>query len=458
MLIGRDRELEALNKRYGSGKFEYMVVYGDPKTGKTALINEFCHDKPTIYFSALNATLGENLKALSKAIAGLNNLDSVADAQIFGSLDIALDEITRLSEKSRVVFVIDDCQYLAEADPSWASRLQYMIDHKWQNTQLYLILCGSSKRFMEYKVLGYDSPLFGRRTGQVKLQELPYRELKYFYPRLSCDDLALLYGITGGIPQYIEKLDVCTNIDDSLLNSLFNPTSYLFEEPRNLLTKLTRSQAVYNTILAAVAHGCVRMHTIGAYAEQTTPICGKYLSELLNMGLIRKESPFQSDSKKTTKYYMSGNFLRFWYRFVPENMSDICSGKIYWTYTHAVKEFLNDYMQGIFVQICRDYILRYATLPYLVLDIGSWWQTQSDSGIDIIASTDEGVYIAGTCKYGGEVGTEDLAKLMSAAKIFSPDSNFHYCLFSNVGFTEELTEEASRQTDISLYTLDDLYK
>ena len=139
-------------------------------------------------------------------------------------------------------------------------------------------------------------------------------------------------------------------------------------------------------------------------------------------------------------------------------MSDICSGKIYWTYTHAVKEFLNDYMQGIFVQICRDYILRYAALPYLVLDIGSWWQTQSDSGIDIIASTDEGVYIAGTCKYGGEVGTKDLIKLKSAAKIFNPDSNFHYCLFSNVGFTEELTEEASRQTNISLYTLEDLYK
>ena len=166
----------------------------------------------------------------------------------------------------------------------------------------------------------------------------------------------------------------------------------------------------------------------------------------------------QQTAKKTTRYYMSGNFFRFWYRFVPENMSDICSGKIYWTYTHAVKEFLNDYMQGIFVQICRDYILRYASLPYLVLDIGPWWHTQSHSDIDVIASTDEGVYIAGTCKYGGEVGTKDLIKLKSAAILFNPDSNFHYCLFSNVGFTEGLTEEASMQTNISLYTLEDLYK
>lgn len=73
MLIGMGCELETLYKRYTSNKFEYMVVYGDHKSGKTALINEFCHDKPTIYFTALNTFLRENLKALSHAINKLSN-------------------------------------------------------------------------------------------------------------------------------------------------------------------------------------------------------------------------------------------------------------------------------------------------------------------------------------------------------------------------------------------------
>ena len=64
----RDEELRKLNKRYENGKFECVVIYGRRRVGKTALINEFCKDKPTIFFSALNTTGKENLEALSKAI------------------------------------------------------------------------------------------------------------------------------------------------------------------------------------------------------------------------------------------------------------------------------------------------------------------------------------------------------------------------------------------------------
>ena len=64
----RDDELRKLNKRYEGGRFECIVIYGRRRVGKTALINEFCKDKPTIFFSALNTTGKENLEALSKAI------------------------------------------------------------------------------------------------------------------------------------------------------------------------------------------------------------------------------------------------------------------------------------------------------------------------------------------------------------------------------------------------------
>ena len=58
----RDEELRKLNKRYENGKFECVVIYGRRRVGKTALINEFCKDKPTIFFSALNTSGKENLK------------------------------------------------------------------------------------------------------------------------------------------------------------------------------------------------------------------------------------------------------------------------------------------------------------------------------------------------------------------------------------------------------------
>ena len=179
MFLCREKELRDLNKRYIKGGFECVVIYGRRRVGKTALINEFCKNKPTVFFSALNASSHENLEVLSKAIYEKEH-PSAESAPIFQSFDAALSEITRMAETERLVFVIDEYPYLAKANKSFSSRLQHIIDHIWKNGQLFLILCGSSMSFMEYQVLGYESPLYGRRTGQFKLQALTYREMTAF--------------------------------------------------------------------------------------------------------------------------------------------------------------------------------------------------------------------------------------------------------------------------------------
>ena len=118
----------------------------------------------------------ENLEALSKAIFEKNN-PGAEYAPVFNSFDAAFAEITRMAEKERLVFVIDEYPYLAKADKSVSSRLQHIIDHVWKDGKLFLILCGSSMSFMEYQVLGYESPLYGRRTGQYKIHALNYKEI-----------------------------------------------------------------------------------------------------------------------------------------------------------------------------------------------------------------------------------------------------------------------------------------
>ena len=229
----RERELKKLNKRYNGDQFECIVIYGRRRVGKTALINEFCKDKPTIFFSALNTTGKENLEALSRAIMSYEKPE--ADSfPIFQNYDDALKEITALGNQ-RIIFVIDEYPYLAKAKPAISAMLQHLIDHKWCDSKIYLILCGSSMSFMENQVLGQESPLYGRRTGQFKIEPLNYRETAVFHPELPAADNALIYGITGGVPHYINKLDVKTNIDTALMENLFDRSSYLYEEPGNLL-------------------------------------------------------------------------------------------------------------------------------------------------------------------------------------------------------------------------------
>lgn len=463
MFYCREEELAQMNRRYEKGRFECVVIYGRRRVGKTALINEFCKGKRTIYFSALNASSQENLEALSQAIYACKNPESTT-APTYRSYADALDEITAMAADERMVFVIDEYPYLAKAEKSISSRLQHIIDHKWQNGQLYLILCGSSMSFMEYQVLGYESPLYGRRTAQFKIQALTYKEITQFYPQLPYQDQALLYGITGGIPHYINKLDAEKDLDEALLENFFNASTYLFEEPENLLKQELREPAIYNSVISAVAGGASHANEISTKVGLESGVCAKYLKVLLELGILKKETPITEKQGRKTIYVIDDNFFRFWYRFVPRNMSVICAGRMRQVYEQTTKRFYSDYMGLIFEKMCREYLLRYASdLPIMLSDVGQWWgtdaKTKKEIQIDIVGIAIEGnEYLIGSCKYRNEkIGLDELELLQRYAEAFRKGAKFHYCIFSKGGFTEELSE-AERQGKVMLRTLDDLYE
>lgn len=458
----REEELRKLNKRYAGDKFECIVIYGRRRVGKTALINEFCKDKPTIFFSALNTTGKENLEALSKAIMSFERPDMEAGPE-FRSYDAALDELTLLSKERRIVFVIDEYPYLAKAKPAISAMLQHIIDHKWTETKMYLILCGSSMSFMENQVLGKESSMYGRRTGQFKIDPLDYRETAVFHPDLSAEDNSLIYGITGGVPHYINKLDVRDSVDEALLDNFFDRSSYLYEEPGNLLKQELREPAIYNAIIKAIAEGASRMNNIKLKVGEENSVISKYLNTLINLGIVKKETPITEKQGKKTIYVLADNFFRFWYRFVPGNMSAIDSGRIEKNYEHAVKQYLPDYMGLIFEKMCQDYLLYYSNdIPIELSEIGQWWGTDSKKKkqvqIDIVGVPVEGKdYIIGSCKFKNEkIGVDELDLIRDYASVFGKGNNYYYYIFSNGGFTEGLLQ-AQERGEVRLITLEDLY-
>lgn len=462
MFFCREKELSAMNKRYAKGRFECIIIYGRRRVGKTALINEFCKNKPTVFFSALNASSQENLDALSKAIHAYKEPES-SSAPKYSNYDDALEEITGLAGKERLIFVIDEYPYLAKVENSMSSRLQHIIDHVWQDGKLFLILCGSSMSFMEYQVLGYESPLYGRRTAQFKIQPLSYKELTVFLPELTREEQALVYGITGGIPHYINKLDVSGSLDEALVDNLFDPASYLFEEPENLLKQELREPTVYNSVITAIAGGASRSNEISTKVGIESGICSKYLRVLVELGILIKETPATEKTGKKTIYMIGDNLFRFWYRFVPQNMSAITSGRLPGLYDKLIKCYLSDYMGLVFERMCRTYLMLYADkLPIMLSEVGQWWgndvKSRKEVQIDIVGIPVEGKeYIIGSCKYKNEkIGTGELTLLRQYASVFGKGAKYHYYIFSKSGFTQEL-QELGAKGEVTLLTLDDLY-
>ena len=459
----REDELRKLNKRYAGGQFECIVIYGRRRVGKTALINEFCKDKPTIFFSALNTTGKENLEALSRSIMSFERPDSESVPE-FSSYDAALNELTSLSKEKRIVFVIDEYPYLAKAKPAISAMLQHIIDHRWAESRMFLILCGSSMSFMENQVLGKESPLYGRRTGQFKIEPLDYKETAVFHPDLSAEDQSLVYGITGGVPHYINKLDIRGSVDEALLDNFFDRSSYLYEEPGNLLKQELREPAIYNAIIKAIAEGAFRMNEIKMKVGEENSLISKYLKTLIDLGIVRKETPVTEKPGKKTIYLLADNFFRFWYRFVPVNMSAIDSGRIVKIYPHVIKQYLPDYMGLIFEKMCQDYLLYYSdNLPIELNEIGQWWGTdpgeRKQVQIDIVGTPVEGKeYIIGSCKYRNEkIGVDELERMRHYAVVFGKGDHYHYYIFSKGGFTEGLLQ-AQERGEVRLIALEDLYR
>ena len=462
MFYCRENELRKLNNKYEKGEFECIVIYGRRRVGKTSLINKFCEGKPVIFFSALNAAAQENLSALSSAIYEYSHPLSTT-SPVFRSFDDAFEEITKLANQERIIFVIDEYPYLAKSDESISSKLQHLIDHTWSKSNLYLILCGSSMSFMEYQVLGYESPLYGRRTAQFKIEALTYRETATFNPSLTNEQQALIYGITGGIPHYINKLGVKDNIDEALLENLFDRASYLFEEPENLLKQELREPAIYNSVISAIANGASHQNEISTKVGLESGVCAKYLKVLLDLGIIKKETPINEKPGRKTIYTIGDNFFRFWYRFIPKNMAAISSGRMEQIYSQAVKKHHPDYMGLIFEKMCRQYLLNYANnLPIPLLDVGQWWgtdfTTKKEIQIDIVGTPVEGnEYIIGSCKFKNErIGIDEFELLQHSASIFNNNLTYHYYIFSKSGFTNGLIE-LGKQGKVTLITLDDLF-
>ena len=324
MFIGRERERKALENLYRSDKFEFAVIYGRRRVGKSALINQFIGNRKAIYFMGVESNEKQNLENFSKSILEYSN--GIETESTFPSFQAALEYVFRLAEKERLILAMDEYPYVARSSKSLASTLQLLIDKYHQSSKLMLILCGSSMSYMEDQVLAYKAPLYGRRTAQMKIMPFDFEEVCRYFSYMPGEDKALLYGIVGGTPQYLLQMDSEKTVEENIKDTFLNPVSFLYEEPINLLKQEVREPSVYTAIIAAIAGGASRMSEISTKVGEETSVCTAYLKNLVSLGIVQRETPYGETASRKTIYAIEDNMFRFWYRFVLGNNSLIARG------------------------------------------------------------------------------------------------------------------------------------
>lgn len=460
MFIGREKELNALEKLYVSNKFEFVVIYGRRRVGKTALINKFLDDKKAIYFMGVESNTKQNLENFSKSIIEYDS--GIETETSFLSFQAALEYVFKLSQKERLILTIDEFPYVARSSKSLSSTLQLLIDKYKDSSKLMLILCGSSISYMEDHVLAYKAPLYGRRTAQMKIMPFDFEETCHYFKKFSNEEKALIYGIVGGTPQYLMQMDDTLSVEDNIKNTFLNPISFLYEEPINLLKQEVREPAIYTAIITAIAKGASRMSEISNQINENTNVCSAYIKTLMNLGIIQKETPYGEKASHKAIYSIEDNMFRFWYRFVLENNSIIARGATDLVYKR-IEPKLSDYMGKIFEDICKQYLWKQLLTnkcPVEFTSLGRWWGNdpieKCQTEIDIMGEQDKNTALFAECKWTNEkVNQSVLETLVKRSKLFSY-KYIHLYLFSKSGFTQSCIDQANKMGNVTLVSYTDI--
>ena len=458
MFIGRNRELVELEKLYSSRTFQCVIVWGRRRVGKTTLLREFFKKKAVIHFTAIQTSPAESLAGFSRAILAPDG----GSSPVFPDWEVALDYLAQQSRTKRLALVIDEYPYLAQSYQTISSLLQSWIDQKFKQGQLFLVLCGSSMSFMEHQVLGYQSPLYGRRTAQFKLEPFGFNETCRFFTRLSAENLAIVHGITGGIPLYLEKIDQSKSLKSNIIENFLTPSAYLFEEPLNLLKQEVRDPALYNAIIQGIAEGRSRLSEIAGKAGLETSACTQYVKNLIELGIIRKELPLFSKSSRRGAYSISDSLFRFWYRFVMPNLSMIQNGLAETVWKH-IDEQLPVFMGREFENICLQFMWLQNTqgkLPFELTEMGRWWGTdpelKAEAELDIVGCGRDKRLLLGECKWSNKaVDSPVLETLIDRARLL-PYQTHGYYLFAKTGFTARCRVLAEDRGDVTLFTFPEM--
>lgn len=456
--VDREQEMETLQSEYNRDGSALVVLYGRRRVGKTTLISEFIKDKNALFFLASEEAEAQNRNAFKEKVAEFIDSDLLRSADI-KSWDVLFKSVMDTPFESKPVIVLDEFQYLGKANHAFPSVFQRIWEEILKDKSVMVILCGSLISMMESQTLAYGSPLYGRRTAQIRLQQIPFGYYHDFFPGKSRRELIEMYAVTGGVPKYIELFSESRDIYSAIQKCVLNRSGYLYDEPHFLLQQEVTEVGSYFSIIKAIAAGNSKLSAISAVLEIKATGLTKYLKTLIDLDILEREVPITEDNPEKSKrglYKIKDNYLRFWFAFVYPNMSFIESGHSRVVMNKIKKSLVPNHIAFVYEDVCKERMWELNAdnvWPFNFTKLGRYWDAKTE--IDIAALDLEGKnLILGECKYWQEpVGVNILRDLEAKTDSVAWEKNDRkvwYVLFSASGFSEELTTLAASRQDVLL--------
>lgn len=461
--LGREKEILDLEKEYArDGGF--VVIYGRRRIGKTTLIKQFIKSKTAFYFLATKEVESQSMKRFAGVIARTTGNSVMQKAAFSDWLDL-FQAVADYKPNEKKVLVIDEFPYLVKVNDSFPSILQNAWDEILKDSNVMVILCGSLISMMKKHALSYESPLYGRRTAQMRIAPLPFTTV-YENQKLSFEEAAEQYSITGGVPKYMEFFSDGQPLYEQIKENVLSKNGFLYEEPNFLLTDKVQVPTNYFSIIKVIADGNHKLGTIAGILGLETSALTPYLKTLSELGFIEKQVPVtEKNAEKTRKglYFISDNFLRFWFRYVYPYKGELELDNMQISLDELDKDFKEKFVAFAYEAICKEIFARLCSdkaIDFTPSKIGSYWlnDKSGNTQIDVMAvDTVNKRLFAGECKYhnqpvDADVYFELVKKVDNSSEIKSAFKGYTviYGVFSKSGFTSRMTDISNSNSNLFL--------
>ncbi len=456
--VDRTQELAALQREYERDAASLVVVYGRRRVGKTALLVEFMKNKRALYFLATEESESQNRAAFKNLVAEFVDDDLLRNASV-DRWDDLFDRVAG-SSGERTVVVIDEFQYLGKSNAAFPSIFQRIWDTVLSKRNVMVVLCGSLITMMVGQTLSYQSPLYGRRTAQLRMGQIPFSYYGDFFEGVSERKLVELYSVTGGVPKYIELFEHTEDVFAAIEQNVLNRSSFLYDEANFLLQKEVGEVGTYFSIIKAIAAGNRKLGSIAGLLGVKQTSLSMYLKTLIDLDILEREVPvteLQPEKSKKGLYRIKDHYLRFWFRYVFPNLGFLESGHAEAVMKKIRENFVDGHVSYVYESVCREKVWEASAegrWPFVPARVGRWWNGKNVE-IDLVAFDEPGANIAlCECKFWkAPVGANVLRDLEQKAPAISWEAKrTWFVLFSVEGFTEELERIAAERDDVLLFS------
>ncbi|RDZ48230.1 ATPase [Haloferax sp. Atlit-19N] len=448
-MINRENELDWLTSHLTRDDRQLLVLYGRRRVGKTTLVTTALESltQDTLYYLCDQRGPAHNATQFARDCA--EHFDDVPP-----DVDDFADAFRYLKARVDGPFVValDEFSYLVEADETIPSVFQTVVDELVADTDISLVLLGSSISMMEEGVLSYESPLYGRRTGQWRLEPLAAGEVRKFFPQYDAETAIQAYSVLGGIPAYLEQFDDDDDLLTNIERHILSKGEFLYEEPEFLLRQELREPTTYMAILEAIASGATRVTDIANNIDKNASGITRYLQNLIRLALVERETPV-TDPDGRGVYRLTDQFVRFWFRYVSPNRGTLEQSRT-GPVRDSIAESLSTHTSVAFEEVCRQAVTT-AAFPVACARVGRWWYKEAE--IDVVGLNPQtNTLLLGECKWTNSPVSQSLVDELEATepevRWQGADRDIEYALFSRSGFTDELVEYATEREDLHLFT------